>query len=74
MYFFVYFGLFQNKTVCFETGPKQTETNFKKIVFGFAKQTEINWNRSSFSLFRFEQKIVCLFQGHPTGTDTSEQK
>ncbi len=74
----VYFGLFQENSVCFgcfDTGPKHRNKP-KKKVFGFAKQTENNRNRLSFGLFRFEpkKKFDCfedtLAAGPPFGFTT----
>jgi hypothetical protein len=68
-YFFVFLGLFRNRSVCFgsfETSPKHRNKP-KKIVFGFAKQTE---NQPKQTEFRFvsvrTENIFCLFRGHPT--------
>jgi hypothetical protein len=68
MYFFRFFGLFRNRSVCFgcfETGPKHRNKP-KKIVIGFAKQPE---NEPKQIEFRFvsvrTEKKICLFRGHP---------
>jgi hypothetical protein len=61
MYFF---GLFRNKPVCFgcfETGPKHRNKP-KKIVIGFAKQTENEPKQIEFRYVsvRTEKKFVCF--------------
>jgi hypothetical protein len=65
LFYFVFFGLFQNRSVCFgcfdidpkhRNEPKQTE----KIIYWFRETN--NRNRLGFGLFRFEPKIyfVCF--------------
>jgi hypothetical protein len=62
--FFVYFGLFRNRSVCFgcfETYPKHR--NKPKNTFLVSRnKPKINRNRLCFGLFRFEPKnfFVCF--------------
>jgi hypothetical protein len=72
-----FFGLFRNRSVCFgcfETGPKHRNKP-KKIVIGFAKQTE---NEPKQIEFRFvsvrTEKKICLLRGHPTQNIESNAK
>jgi hypothetical protein len=66
--FFVCFGFFQNKFVCFgcsDTCSKHRNKPKKKI-FGFTKQTEKQPKQIVFRFFSVQTKnIFCLFRGHP---------
>jgi hypothetical protein len=66
--FSVCFGLFQENSVCFgcfDTGQKQRNKP-KKIIFGFAKQTEKQLKQIEFRFVSIRtEKIFLLFRGHP---------
>jgi hypothetical protein len=66
VHYFVFFGLFRNRSVCFgcfdigpkhRNEPKQTE----KIIYWFRETNQkTTKNRLSFGLFRFEPKIYFI--------------
>jgi hypothetical protein len=63
LYFFVFFGLFRNRCVCFgcfETDPN-VETNRKNVLLVLRNKPKINRNRLSFGLFRFLTETFYLF-------------
>ncbi len=66
--FFVGFGFFRNKFVCFgcfDTCSKHRNKPKKKF-FGFTKQTEKQPKQILFRFFSVQtENIFCLFRGHP---------
>jgi hypothetical protein len=75
LFYFVYFGLFLNRSVCFgclDIDPKHRNKP-KKYFIGFAKQTEKQPKQVEFRFVSVRnEKLFCLFRGHPSWVNMVE--